>query len=138
MRVTPQIIALLKSTTALTDIMGNAIYADHPPQDDETPIVVLSILSGMAHGTVNNCNVRAYTARLTVEVVTDSRAQSEQVIEIIEDTLDGYSNTADPTHPLEGIVIEGAIEWQLLSPIDGSDQRGYLCAQDFYINYRRI
>lgn len=138
MRPAPQLIALLKSTTALTDIVGQNIYADNPPQDDDRPVVVLSILSGVAHGTVNNCAVRAYTARLTVEVVTDSRSQSESVIEIIEDTLDGYSNTADPTHPIEGVVIEGGIEWTILNPVDGSDQRGYLCGQDYYINYVRI
>ena len=138
MRPAPQLIALLKSTTALTDIVGQNIYADNPPQDDDRPVVVLSILSGVAHGTVNNCTVRAYTARLTVEVVTDSRSQSESVIEIIEDTLDGYSNTADPTHPIEGVTIEGGIEWTILNPVDGSDQRGYLCSQDYYINYVRI
>lgn len=138
MRPAPQLIALLKSTTALTDIVGQNIYADNPPQDDDRPIVVLSILSSVAHGTVNNCTVRAYTARLTVEVVTDSRSQSESVIEIIEDTIDGYSNTTDPTHPIEGVTIEGGIDWTLLNPVDGSDQRGYLCGQDYYINYVRI
>jgi hypothetical protein len=138
MRVAPQLIALLKETPSVTAIVGQAIYADNPPQDDDTPVVVLSILSGIAHGTINNCSVRAYTARLAVEVVTDSRAQSEQVIEHIEDTLDGFSNPADLTHPIEGVTLEGAIQWAILNPVDGSDQRGYLCAQDYYINYRRI
>ena len=138
MRPVPQVISLLKSSTTLTDLVGHHIYADNPPQDDMTPIVVLSVLSSIAYGTVDNCSVRAYTSRLTVDVVTDSRSQSEQVIEIIEDLLDGFSNVVDPTHPIAGIIVEGGIDWEILNPVDGSDQRGYLCSQYFNINYRRI
>jgi hypothetical protein len=138
MRPVPQVIKMLKASTILTDIVGQNIYADNPPQDDMTPIVVLSVLSSVAYGTVDNCSVRAYTSRLTVDVVTHSRSQSEQVIEIMEDLLDGYSDVADPTHPIAGIIVDGGIDWEILSPIDGSDQRGYLCSQYFNINYRRI
>ncbi len=138
MRPVPQLIALLKQHTPLTDIVGQNIYADNPPQDDDRPIVVLSVLNSIAHGTINGCNVRAYTSRLTVETVTDSRSQSETIVELLEDVLDGYSNTTDPTHPIESVVVDGGIDWAILNPVDGSDQRGYLCSQDFNINYRRI
>lgn len=136
MRPVPQLIARLKNTPELTSIVGQRIYADNPPQDDDLPFVILTILSGTAFGTISNCQVKAYSARLNVDVITDSRGTSEEAIEVIEDTIDGYAST-DETHPIQGVTVDGAIEWQVLTPVDGSDQRGYWCAQDFQIHYRR-
>jgi len=136
MRVIPQTIAQLKSQSPITDIVGQQVYADYPPQGVEAPFIVVTILSGQAHGTVTNCNVRAYSARMTVTIVADSRALAEQGIEAIEDALDGFSST-DATHPIQGTTVDGGLEWELLTPRDGSDQRSFLCEQDFQIHYRR-
>lgn len=138
MRVVPQVIAALKADATLTSLVAGRIYADIPPQDDFRPMVVVTTINGIAYGTLNGCQVRAYQSRLTVDSVAESRALSEEIAERVEDILDGFANLADPTHPIQGVVIDGNLEWVLLEPVDGSDQRGFLTSQDFMVNYRRI
>lgn len=136
MRIIPQIIAELKNTTEITDIVGQRIYADYPPQGVELPFVIVTILSGQAHGTVNNCNVRAYSARMTVSIAAESRALAEQGSEALEDVIDGF-NSQDVTHPIQGTTVDDGLEWDILLPSDGTDQRTFVCDQDFRIHYRR-
>lgn len=136
MRPTPQIITALKADPTVSGVVGTKVFADYPPQGTSEPFIVLTIPSGEAHGTVNNCNVRAYSARLTVDVVCDTRAQTESAIEAIEDVLDGFTST-DSTHPIQGITIQTALEWEMLTPKDGSDKRIFICSQDYQIHYRR-
>ena len=135
-RPTPQLITLLKADTAVSAEVGAAIFADYPPQGQAEPFVVLTTPSGTSHGTVNNCQTRAYSARLNVDVVCDTRAQTESTIEAIEDVLDGHSST-DSTHPIQGVTIESGIQWEMLTPKDGSDKRVFICTQDYLIHYRR-
>lgn len=137
MRPVPQIIAMLRADTAVAAIVGSSIFADYPPQDHPYPLVVLTIPSGVAFGTVDNSSVRAYSSRLTVDVACDSRALTEQLMEAIEDTLDGFSS-ADSTHPIQGVTVNEAFTWELLTPKDGSDERAFVCSQDYLIDYKRI
>ena len=136
MRVIPQVIAHLRQDTDLAAIVGDRIYADYPPQGALEPFVVLSILSGQAYGTVNNQPVRAYSARLEVDTLAETRAVTEQVIELVEDSIDGFVS-ADSTHPIQGITVSDGLDWELLTPKDGSDERRFLCSQDFEIHYTR-
>ncbi len=136
MRVIPQVIAHLRADTDLAAIVGDRIFADYPPQGAVEPFVVLTILSGQAYGTVNNQPVRAYSARLEIDVLAETRAVTEQVIELAEDSIDGFVST-DSTHPIQGITVNDGLDWQLLTPKDGSDERRFLCSQDFEIHYTR-
>lgn len=138
MRIIPQIIAKLKATSEVTDALGNSrIYADYPPQDIDKPFIILSVLSTTAFGAVNNCSNKAYSARLTVDVVCDTRAQTEDVIDAVEDCLDGWHDRSDPTHPIGGVSIETGISWEVLTPVDGSDERAFVCTLDFLVDYAR-
>ncbi len=137
MRPVPQIIQAIKNVSGITDVVGDKVFADYPPQGVDHPFVILTIPSGTAHGTVSNCKVRAYSARLTVDVLCETRAQTETVIELLEDLLDGFTSS-DANHPIQGTTVDGALEWDLLTPKDGSDERVFICSQDFQIHYRRI
>ena len=137
MRPVPQIIAMLRADANVTAEIGDKIFADYPPQGVEYPLVVLSVTSGVAFGCVDNGNIRAYSSRLAVEVASNTRAQAEAIIEAIEDALDGFA-TADSTHPIGGVTVNEAFSWELLTPKDGSDERAFVCSQDYLIDYRRI
>ena len=137
MRIAPQIIKQLKDDSAVSAIVGAQVFADYPPQGVEEPFVVMTITSTTAHGTVNNCQVRAYSSRITIDIVAETRAQTEVCIEAIEDVLDGYSST-DANFPIQGITVDGGIHWEVLNPKDGSDQRAFVCSQDYQVHYRRI
>ena len=136
MRVIPQVIAHLRADTNITALVGNNIFADYPPQGVVEPFLVLTILSGQAFGTVDNCPVRAYSARLEIDVLGVTRSQTEEIIEAVEDSIDGFTST-DSTHPIQGITVNNGLDWELLTPKDGSDERRFLCSQDFEIHYTR-
>ncbi len=80
--------------------------------------------------------MRAYSARLEVDTLAETRAVTEQVIELVEDSIDGFVS-ADSTHPIQGITVNDGLDWELLTPKDGSDERRFLCSQDFEIHYTR-
>ena len=137
MRPVPQIIAMLRADPNVSAAVGTKIFADYPPQGTEYPLVVLNVTSGVAFGCVDNGSVRAYSSRLAVDIAADSRAEAETIIEAIEDVLDGYATT-DSTHPIGGVTVNEAFTWELLVPKDGSDERAFVCSQDYLIDYRRI
>ena len=136
MRPVPQLIALLRADPTVTDLVGQRIYADNPPQDDDLPIVVLTISSTTTRATLDNCQVKTYSARLKLDIVCSSRSKAEDAQEAIEDALVGYTS-ADSTHPIQGVTVESGTSWELVAPADGSDERGYWCSQEFFINYAR-
>jgi len=136
MRIIPQIIAHLRADTDITAQVGNRIFADYPPQGVDEPFIVLTILSGQAYGTVDNCSVRAYSARLEIDVLAETRAQTESIIELVEDSIDGFTSS-DSTHPIQGVTVNNGIDWELLVPKDGSDERRFLCSQDYEVHYTR-
>ena len=136
MRIIPQLIAKIKSDTTLNTALGGQVFADYAPQGTNEPFMVVTLTSTTAHGTVTNCPVRAYSSRIEIDVVTTSRAQAEELAEQTEDLIDGYTTT-DPTYVIQGITLDGGVEWDLLTPKDGSDQRLFVCNQDYAIHYRR-
>ena len=136
MRPIPQIITLLRSDPSVTNIVGQRIFADNAPQDDDLPIVVLTISNTNARATIDNCHIKLYSARMKVDIVCSSRSVAEDAQEAIEDALVGYTSS-DNTHPIQGITVDSGTSWELLDPADGSDERGYWCSQEFFINYAR-
>jgi hypothetical protein len=112
-RPIPQVITLLKADATVASLTSGRIYADNPPQDDDLPFVVI-----------------------TVDIICDTRGQSESIQEAIEDSLSGYVSS-DADYPVQGITVDSGTSWQVLQPTDGSDQRGYWCSQDYFINYSR-
>lgn len=135
-RPIPQVITRLKADTDINSLTSGRIYADNPPQNDELPFVVLAISNTNARATVDNCQVKAYASRVTIDIICDTRSQAETIQEKIEDSLSGYVST-DSDYPIAGITVDSGTSWQVLSPSDGSDQRGYWCSQDYFINYCR-
>jgi hypothetical protein len=136
MRIIPQIIAHLSADTDIAAQVENRIFADYPPQGVDEPFIVLTILSGQAYGTVDNCSVRAYSARLEIDVLAETRAQTESIIELVENSIDGFTSS-DSTHPIQGVTVNNGIDWELLVPKDGSDERRFLCSQDYEVHYTR-
>lgn len=136
MRIIPQVIAALRADANVTNVVGTQIFADYPPQGVEHPFLVLSVPSGQAYGTISNCRVRAYSARLTVDIVCDTRAKTEVGIESVEDLLDGFIST-DADFPISGVTLDGGVSWDVLQPKDGSDERAFICSQDYQVHYRR-
>jgi len=136
MKPVPQIIALLRADPSVTTLVNQRVFADNPPQDDELPIVVLTITSTNARAALDNCHIKLYVARMKVDIVCSSRSQAEDVQEAIEDALVGYTSS-DSTHPIQGVVVDSGTTWDLIAPVDGSDERGYWCSQDYQINYAR-
>jgi len=136
LRVVPQLIAALRNNAEVQAVVGNNIYADYPPQGVDPPFLVLSNPSGQAFGTVSNCQVKAYSARITVDIVCDTRASTEIGIEAIEDLLDGFSSEVQD-FPISGTTLDGGISWDVLTPKDGSDERAFICSQDYQVHYRR-
>lgn len=136
-RPLPQLISALRADASVLAALGlPRVYADHPPQDDQLPFVVLAIESTNAWPTLNGCQVRAYAARVQVDILCDSRGKSEDVQEAVEDLLDGFTSN-DANYPIKGVVLDSGIEWNVVNPIDGSDERGYQATQDFVVNYQR-
>jgi len=138
MRPVPQLIQLLRADSSVTDLTGTRIYAEHPPQDDVLPIVVLSVenVRGFSD-TVSGCHIKVYVASVSVDIICDTRGQSEDVQEAIEDALIGYTS-ADAEYPINGITSDEGASWQLVDPKDGSDERGYWCEQTYSVTYQRI
>ena len=136
MRIGPQMIASMKADSSVQAAIGDQIYADYPPQGVDNPFVILTITSTQAHGTIDNRPVRAYSARITIDVVADTRAQTEVGVEAIEDVLDGLTST-DPNNPIQGITVDGGIQWEVLNPKDGSDERAFVGTQNYQVHYRR-
>ncbi len=136
MRVAPQIIAALKGDPDVAAVVGTQVYADYPPQGVEHPFLVVTIPSATAHGTLSNCQVRVYSARVTIDIICDTRAKTEVGIEAVEDLLDGFTS-GDANYPIQGATLDGGIGWQLLTPKDGSDERAFICSQDYQVHYRR-
>lgn len=136
-RPVPQVITRLKADASVSSLSDNRIYADNPPQDDVLPIVVITLQNTRAYATVDNCGAtKVYNSRIVIDIICQTRGQSEELQEAVEDSLVSFSS-ADLTHPIEGINAESGASWQIVEPIDGSDERGYWCTQDFMINYRR-
>jgi hypothetical protein len=77
MRPVPQLITLLRADPSVSDLVGQRIYADNPPQDDDLPIVVLAITSTNARAALDNCQIRLYSARLKVDIVCSTRSAAE-------------------------------------------------------------
>jgi hypothetical protein len=136
MRPVPQIISLLRADPSVSDLINQRVYADNPPQDDDLPFVVLTIENTNARAALDNCQIKLYAARMKVDIVCSSRSLAEEVQEKIEDALVGYTSS-DSTHPIQGVVVDSGVSWELLVPTDGSDERGYWCSQDYFINYAR-
>ena len=137
MRVVPQLIAHLRADATVSGIVGNKIYADYPPQGDDYPFVTLTINSGMAYGTLSNCSAKGYSARCQIEAIGETRSQTEQLMEAIEDSIAGMQS-GDSTHPINGVAVADGFDWLLMTPTDGSDQRVFVCSQDFHVDYIRI
>ena len=138
MRPIPQLIARLRADTDVTDLSGLRIYAEHPPQDDVLPIVVLSVENVRSFSdTISGCHIKCYVASVAVDIICNTRGQSEEIQEAIEDSLIGYSSS-DLTHPINGITTDEAASWQIIDPNDGSDERGYWCEQTYSVTYQRI
>jgi hypothetical protein len=135
-RPIPQVIARLKADSSVNTLTSGRIFADNPPQDDDLPFVVLTIVNTIARPTVNNCQVKQYASRMQIDIICETRGKAEQIQEAIEDSLGEYSST-DATHPIQGITVDSGTSWQILEPSDGSDQRGYWCSQEYFINYSR-
>tara|TARA_R110000824_G_scaffold10010_5_gene44355 strand:+ start:262 stop:681 length:420 start_codon:yes stop_codon:yes gene_type:complete len=136
MRTVPQLIAKIKSDATLNTTLAGQVFADYAPQGSTEPFVVVSVTSTDAYGTVNNCPVRAYTSRIEFDTLATSRSQAEEIADQLEDLLDGYT-TEDSGFPIQGITLDGGASWDLLTPKDGSDQRLFVCSQDYAIHYRR-
>tara|TARA_Y100000356_G_C11011992_1_gene158792 strand:- start:188 stop:409 length:222 start_codon:yes stop_codon:yes gene_type:complete len=71
-----------------------------------------------------------------MDIVCDTRASTEVGIEAIEDVLDGFTST-DSEFPIQGVTLDGGISWELLVPKDGSDERAFMCSQDYQVHYLR-
>ena len=137
MRPVPQLIAHLKADATLSAITDR-VFADHPPQGDELPIVVLTVESARTFSeTLDLCHRKLYRASLRVDIICDTRGQSEDIQEAVEDALVGFTST-DSSHPINGITTEDGVSWSVVSPIDGSDERGYWCDQSFEVTYQRV
>lgn len=136
MRIAPQIIAALKADPTVSSMVGNKVFADYPPQGTEEPMVIMTITNTNAHGTVTNCNVRAYSARITVDIIAPTRALTENGMDAIEDVLVGMTSS-DSGYPIQGITPDSGTQWEVLNPRDGSDERAMLCSQDYQVHYRR-
>ena len=136
MRIIPQVIAALKADPDVSAAVGTQVFADYPPQGTDHPFVIVAIPSGVAHGTISNCQVRAYSARMSIDIVCSTRALTESGIEAIEDVLDGFVS-ADSDFPIQGTTLDGGLSWELLTPKDGSDERAFICSQDYQVHYRR-
>jgi len=136
MRIVPQIIAALKADADVVASTEGKIFADYPPQGVEKPFLIISVPSGTAHGSVSNCQVRAYSAQVTVDIVSDTRASTEIGIEAIENVLDGFTSS-NSDFPIQGVTLDGGISWELLVPKDGSDERAFMCSQDYQVHYLR-
>ena len=136
MRVAPQIIAALKADPAVAAAVGGQVFADYPPQGVDHPFLIVAIPSGTAYGTISNCQVRAYSARVTIDIVCDTRASTESGIEAVEDVLDGFTSS-DADFTIQGTTLDGGIGWEMLTPKDGSDERAFICSQDYQVHYRR-
>ena len=136
-RIIPQVIAALRADPVVSGLVGDKVFADYPPQGVDHSFIIVTIPSGMAHGTISNCQVRAYSARLSVDVVCDTRAITEACIEAVEDILDGFLSI-DSEYPVQGTTLDGGISWDLLTPKDGSDERSFICSQDYQVHYRRL
>lgn len=136
MRIVPQLIAALQADPQVQAAVGSQIYADYPPQGVDPTFLVLSVPSGQAFGTLSNCQVRVYSARVTVDIVCDTRASTEIGIEAVEDLLDGFTSS-DPDFPISGTTLDGGISWDVLTPKDGSDERAFICSQEYQVHYKR-
>jgi len=136
LRPIPQIVAALRADAGVSSVVGQQVYADYPPQGVDEPFVVITITSTIGHGTVNNCAVRAYSSRFTVDVAANTRAQTEVGIEAAEDVLNSLVSS-DADFPIQGITVDGGIQWELLTPKDGSDGRIFVGTQDYQVHYRR-
>ena len=132
----PQVIQQLKADANVTAVVGQNIFADNPPQNNGLPIVVLAIGNTEVFGTVQLCNLKLYSADMTVDIICKTRRASEEAQFAIEDSIIGYSSN-DPEFVIESIVHSTGTSWQVLEAIDGSDERGYWCSQTFTINFRR-
>jgi hypothetical protein len=136
-RPIPQIITRLKADATVSSLTSGRIFADNPPQDDDLPFVVLTVTNTNARASVNNCQIKQYASRMQVDIICESRNQAESIQEAIEDSIGEFSST-DATHPIQGVTVDSGTSWQILEPTDGSDQRGYWCSQEYFINYSRI
>ncbi len=136
MRIVPQIIAALKADADVVASTEGKIFAHYPPQGDEKPFLNISLPRATAHGSVSNCQVRAYSAQVTVDIVSDTRASTEIGIEAIENVLDGFTSS-NSDFPIQGVTLDGGISWELLVPKDGSDERAFMCSQDYQVHYLR-
>jgi hypothetical protein len=57
-------------------------------------------------------------------------------IEAVEDVLDGFTSV-DADFPIQGTTLDGGMSWEMLTPKDGSDERAFICTQDYQVHYRR-
>ncbi len=138
MRPIPQLIELLRADSTVTDLTGLRIYAEHPPQDDVLPIVVLSVENVRNFSdTISQCHIKVYVASVGIDIICETRGQSEEIQEAIEDAIIGHTSS-DLTHPINGITTDEAASWQIIDPNDGSDERGYWCEQTYSVTYQRI
>lgn len=137
-RPVPQIIARLRADTNVTDIAGQRIFAEHPPQDDVLPIVVINVenVRGFSDN-VAMCHQKVYVASINVDIICHTRGQSEDLQEAVEDSLIGWVSS-DLGYPINGITSDEGASWQLIDPKDGSDERGYWCEQTYSVTYQRI
>ena len=142
MRPVPQIIAALKADATIQTTTSGKIYADHAPQDDSFPartaFIIVDLQSTKSFASIDNCQAKAYVARIAIEIVCASRGTSDELQELVEDVLTAYTSHTDDPHPIQGITPDGAAAWNVVEPIDGSDERGYWCSQNFQVHYRRV
>ena len=137
-RPVPQIIARLRADATVASLAGTRVFAEHPPQDDVLPIVVITVENVRSFSdTVGLCHQKVYVASVNVDIICDTRGRSEDLQEAVEDSLIGYVS-ADAEYPINGITSDEGASWQLLDPKDGSDERGYWCEQTYSATYRRI
>jgi len=137
-RPVPQIITRLRADATVASIAGTRVFAEHPPQDDVLPIVVIGVESVRGFSdNVGLCHQKVYVASVSVDIICQTRGQSEDLQEAVEDSLIGWVSS-DTGYPINGITSDEGASWQLIDPKDGSDERGYWCEQTYSVTYQRI
>ena len=108
MSIETAIVALLKSSTAITDLVSDRIYADRAPDTSPRPLIIYQVISYVPMNQLTGDTGKART-RMQFTLLADTKAASVSLGEALRKTLQRYRGTSDGTE-IHDIMLDSMFD----------------------------
>lgn len=127
------VIALLKSKTAITDIVGTSVFADHMPQAELSNGIVLFVISENPQMALDGAT-GLDQARIQLNAFSKTRAEANRIAWTIWTELNGFAGSVSNVQ-VKGVSRSSGVSYRTDRVQSGSDEYRFVATQDLLFSY---